>query len=146
MAEAHDPMLGVALRVGQQVHAYSKRWTPAGWEPDRELATVVDPCVSNDPVYDGDVEIQIEGVVGRTFVPRASLRPVHIPAYLVWIVSPGHGAGVNAAFGDSAEAREWADNGCGGALDVGETAVVKRVDFEDGLALAVPGAGDAAHG
>jgi hypothetical protein len=61
------------LAVGQQVRAFSKRWTPDGWEPVEELAIVLDPCVQNDPDYAGDVEIKIEGVLNRTFVPRASL-------------------------------------------------------------------------
>lgn len=64
------------LRVGQLVRAFSKRWTPDGWEPVEELATVVDPCVQNDPDYAGDVELKIDGVLNRVFAPRASIEPI----------------------------------------------------------------------
>lgn len=65
-----------ALRVGQTVQAFSNRWTPEGWEPVEEIATVVDPCVQNDDVYAGQVEIRIEGVLNRVFVSRESLEPL----------------------------------------------------------------------
>jgi Lar family restriction alleviation protein len=64
------------LRAGQRVRAHSKRWTPHGWEPVEQDAIVIDPCVENDPDYAGDVEIEIEGELSRTFVPRASIVPV----------------------------------------------------------------------
>lgn len=62
--------------AGQQVHACSSRWTRHGWKPVEELATVINPCVENDPVYAGDVEIRIEGVLNRIFVDPASLKPI----------------------------------------------------------------------
>lgn len=68
------------LKIGQLVRAFSNRWTPTGWEPVEEIATVLDPCVENDPDYAGDVEIKIEGVLGRTFVSRASVEPIDEPA------------------------------------------------------------------
>jgi hypothetical protein len=64
------------LKAGQKVRAFSKRWTPEGWEPVKDIATVVDPCVQNDPVYNGDVELAIEGVLNRVFVDRASVEPL----------------------------------------------------------------------
>jgi len=65
-----------ALHPGQKVIAHSNRWTPNGWEPVADIATVLDPCVQNDPDYAGDVEIAIEGVLNRVFVSRASVEVV----------------------------------------------------------------------
>jgi len=65
-----------AFHVGQEVRAYSQRWTPNGWQPVEDLARVIDPCVSDDPDYAGDVEIAIDGVINRVFVPPSSLEPV----------------------------------------------------------------------
>jgi hypothetical protein len=64
------------LKVGQKVKAFSKRWTPEGWEPIEQVATVIDPCVSNDTDYAGDVELKIDGELSRVFVPRASVEPI----------------------------------------------------------------------
>lgn len=76
------------LKVGQQVRAFSNRWTPTGWEPIEQIATVLDPRVKNDPDYAGDVEIKIEGELGRLFVPRWSVEPIEEPAALSVGISP----------------------------------------------------------
>lgn len=62
------------LHAGQKVIAHSNRWTPDGWEPVADIATVLDPCVQNDPDYAGDVELAIEGMLNRVFVPRSSVE------------------------------------------------------------------------
>jgi len=64
------------LRVGQIVWANSNRWTPEGWVPVRKIATVVDPCVQNDPDYAGQVEIKTAGTLNREFYSRADLETI----------------------------------------------------------------------
>ena len=59
---------------GDQVWAHSLRWTPDGWEPLRQLATVIDPWVQDDDVYAGDVEVHIEGELSRCFYSPLSLE------------------------------------------------------------------------
>jgi hypothetical protein len=68
------------LHIGQRVWAHFNRWTPDGWVPVIELATVVNPCVENDPDYAGEVEIKTEGTINREFSPRALLQPVDEPS------------------------------------------------------------------
>lgn len=64
------------LCVGQKVIVSSNRWTPQGWEPIEQEAIVIDPLVTNDPVYLGDVEVKIEGELSRTFYAPVNVRPV----------------------------------------------------------------------
>lgn len=75
-ARTGEMIIMIELKAGQKVRAFSKRWTPDGWEPVQEIATVVDPCVQGDPVYKGDVELAIEGILNRVFVDRASVEPL----------------------------------------------------------------------
>ncbi|MCT2398498.1 hypothetical protein [Novosphingobium mangrovi (ex Huang et al. 2023)] len=63
------------LYPGQKVFAHSRKWSAEGWVPQWDEAVIVDPCVMNDPDFHGMVEIQIEGVINRTFVHRHSLAP-----------------------------------------------------------------------
>lgn len=62
-----------ALALGQEVWAHSHRLADHGWQPVRERAIVLDPCVRNDPDYAGMVEIKIGEVINRVFVARNSL-------------------------------------------------------------------------
>lgn len=62
------------LRVGQKVIARSARWTPDGWEPVEEIATVVNPCVPAGADYAGDVELSIEGFISHVFMSPASVE------------------------------------------------------------------------
>ena len=64
------------LSVGQAVRHFSNRWTPSGWEPVVDIATVIDPCVENDSDYVGDVEIKIEGVINRVFAHPSNIEPI----------------------------------------------------------------------
>lgn len=71
------------LVKGQQVRSFFNRWTPDGWEPVVQLATVVDPCVENDPDYAGKVRISVDGALLDDFVDRVHLEPVEVltPAF-----------------------------------------------------------------
>jgi len=64
------------LQVGQEVRHFFNRWTPDGWEPGEERAIVVDPCVQNDPVYAGDVELKVDGVLNRVFTSLRNIQPI----------------------------------------------------------------------
>jgi hypothetical protein len=65
-----------ALFVGQKVRVHYQRWTPQGWEPASDIATVINPCVTNYPPYDGDVEVDVDGCENRLFYGRANIEPI----------------------------------------------------------------------
>lgn len=78
------------LVVGQKVRVFSHRWTFDGWEPVVDLATVVDPCVKDDPVYAGDVKLAIEGVFIPVFALRSTIEPViEVAAPKPHVLTPG---------------------------------------------------------
>lgn len=64
------------LSVGQRVFVHFNRWTPDGWVPVRAEATVINPCVTGDGVYDGDVEYKTPGTLIREFSPRHNVEVV----------------------------------------------------------------------
>jgi hypothetical protein len=65
-----------AFSVGQKVKIRSNRWTPNGWEPIEQIGTVINPRVENDPPYNGDVEVKIEGELSRCFYSPNSIEAV----------------------------------------------------------------------
>lgn len=134
------------LKIGQQVRALSNRWTPTGWEPIEQIATVLDPCVKSDPDYAGDVEIKIEGELGRTFVPRASVEPIDDPA------APSIPEGEKDiirrqdALDACSQARAYAEKHYGIAEGVGADMARRRITLLPGANPSIDGAAIALRG
>ncbi len=62
------------FHIGQQVIVSYNRWTPEGWVPVEEAAVVIDPCVGDDHVYAGDVEVKAGEWLNRQFYSPDDVR------------------------------------------------------------------------
>ena len=86
------------LKIGQQVYHRYNRWTPEGWLPVRELATVIDPCVAEDPDYAGQVKLHRFEILSDTFVPRhcIDLPDMIFDQFTRWHCPHCHGDGIDS--------------------------------------------------